>query len=66
MSTESVSSKLSTTMDKTKEMPEDTRDKIIYPYTAGMSYKTIRKMFGEKVTTVAAISSLASLQTSIQ
>lgn len=51
---------------QTKELPEDTRDKIIYPYTVGMSYKTIRKMFGEKVTTVAAISSLASLQTSVQ
>lgn len=55
MSTESVSSNLSTTMDKTKELPEDTRGKIIYPYTAGMSYKTISKMFGEKVITVVQL-----------
>ncbi len=50
----SLDSKLST-MAKTKELSKDVRDKIVDLHKAGMSYKTIAKHLGEKVTTVGAI-----------
>ncbi len=42
-------------MAKTKELSKDVRDKIVDLHKAGMSYKTIAKQLGEKVTTVGAI-----------
>ena len=42
-------------MAKTKELSMDVRDKIVDLHKAGMSYKTITKQLGEKVTTVGAI-----------
>ncbi len=42
-------------MAKTKELSKDVRDKIVDLHKAGMSYKTIAKQLGEKVTTVCVI-----------
>ncbi len=42
-------------MTKTKELSKDVRDKTVDLHKAGMGYKTIAKLFGEKVTTVGAI-----------
>ncbi len=42
-------------MAKTKELSKDVRDKIVDLHKAGISYKTIAKQLGEKVTTVGAI-----------
>ncbi len=42
-------------MAKTKELSKDVSNKILDPHTAGMSYKTIAKQLGEKVTTVGTI-----------
>ncbi len=42
-------------MGKTKELSEDTRDKIVDLHKAGMSYRTTGKQLGEKATTVGAI-----------
>ncbi|KAI4871238.1 hypothetical protein NFI96_019770, partial [Prochilodus magdalenae] len=42
-------------MGKTKELSKDVRDKIIDLHKAGMGYKTLSKMLGEKETTVGAI-----------
>ncbi len=42
-------------MAKTKELSKDVRDKIVDLHKGGMSYKTISKQLGEKVTTVGAI-----------
>ncbi len=42
-------------MAKTKELSKDVRDKIVDLHKAGMSYKTITKQLGEKVTTVGVI-----------
>ncbi len=47
-------SKLST-MAKNKELSKDVRNKIVDLLKAGMSYKTITKQLGEKVTTTGAI-----------
>ncbi|KAI4889496.1 hypothetical protein NFI96_008345 [Prochilodus magdalenae] len=42
-------------MGKTRELSQDVRDKIIDLHKAGMGYKTLSKMLGEKETTVGAI-----------
>ncbi len=42
-------------MTKTKELSKDVRDKTVDLHKAGMGYKTIAKLLGEKVTTVGAI-----------
>ncbi len=42
-------------MAKTKELSKEVRDKIVDLHEAGMSYKTIAKQLGEKVTTDGAI-----------
>ncbi len=42
-------------MTKTKELSKDVRDKIVDLHKVGMSYKTIAKQLGEKVTTFGAI-----------
>ncbi len=42
-------------MAKTNELSKDVRDKIVDLHKAGMSYKTIGKQLGKKVTTVGAI-----------
>ncbi len=42
-------------MAKTKELSKDVRDKIVDLHKAVISYKTIAKQLGEKVTTVGAI-----------
>ncbi|KAK3555375.1 hypothetical protein QTP86_014968 [Hemibagrus guttatus] len=47
-------SKLST-MDKTKQLSKDVKDKIIDLHKAGMGCKTIAKQLGDKVTSVGAI-----------
>lgn len=49
-------SNLSTNIGKTKEQSNDIRNKTVDLHKAGMVYKTINKMFGEKSTTVGAIS----------
>ena len=41
-------------MGKTKELPKDTRDKIVALYQAGMGFRTTGKQLGEKETTVDA------------
>ncbi len=42
-------------MAKIKELSKEVRDKIVDLHKPGMSYKTIAKQLGEKVTTVGAI-----------
>ncbi len=42
-------------MGKSKELPKDTRDKIVDLHKAGMVYRTIGKQLGEKATTAGAI-----------
>ncbi len=42
-------------MGKTKEVTKDTRDRIVDLHKAGMGYRTIGKLHGEKATTVGAI-----------
>lgn len=49
LSTESISSILSTTIGKTKQMSRDVRDKTVEMHKAGMGYRAISKMLDEKV-----------------
>ncbi len=42
-------------MVKTKDLSKEVRDKIVDLHEAGMSYRTIAKQLGEKVTTDGAI-----------
>lgn len=42
-------------MDKTKELSQDARGKIVDLHKAGMGLKTISKRLGERVTTIGAI-----------
>ncbi|XP_042076534.1 uncharacterized protein LOC102312169 [Haplochromis burtoni] len=48
-------SNFSTTRRKTKELSKDVRSKTVDLHNAGMSYKTIRMKFGEKMTAVGAV-----------
>ncbi|KAI4902034.1 hypothetical protein NFI96_009941 [Prochilodus magdalenae] len=45
-------------MGKTKELSKDVRDEIIDLHKAGMGYKTLSKMLGEKETTVSSIKTI--------
>lgn len=46
---------LSTTMERTKELLKDIKDKILHLHKAWTGYKTISKTLVENVTTVGAI-----------
>lgn len=48
-------SNLSTTMERTKELLKDIKDKILHLHKAWTGYKTISKTLVDNVTTVGAI-----------